>query len=157
MMPLNLSEMMNDGLGRASIDGHAQMQGRHSFEHERSVALRKQLWGLRRSRRRLCTLEQKQVVTRYAGQRAVSIEDIWGTENRSDEFDIEFHPIAEHLEDRWVHVWMAYAQGIALPPVELIEKDGGYYVRDGHHRISVARAMGYEMIEAVVSQIMDIA
>lgn len=155
MMPLDLSGLMNEGLGRGSNDGRALVQGRHSFEHERGVALRKQLWGLRRSGRRLCTLEQKQLITHYAGQRAVSLEDIWGTENRADEFDVDFHPIAEHLEDRWVQVWLAYAQGVPLPPVELIEKDGGYYVRDGHHRISVARALGFEMIEAVVSQIMQ--
>jgi hypothetical protein len=156
MMPLNLSGLMNEGLNRAAVDGRIQNEGRSTFEHERSVALRKQLWGLRRSRRRLCTLGMTQPVTHYAGRRAVKIDEIWGSENRADEFDVDFHPVAEHLEDRWVKVWMAYAQGVSLPPVELIEKDGGYYVRDGHHRISVARALGYEMIEAVVTEIMKV-
>jgi hypothetical protein len=35
----------------------------------------------------------------------------------------------------------------------LTEKDGAYYVRDGHHRISVARALGESFIEAEVVRI----
>lgn len=155
MMPIDLSYVMNESVGRSGADGRLLKEGRVSFEHERSVAMRKMRWGLRRAARRLCMLGTKQPRGRYEGQRAISIKEIVGTENRSDEFDIEFHPIKEHLEDRWVRVWMAVAQGQPLPPVEVLEKDGWYYVRDGHHRISVARAMGYEMIEAVVTHILD--
>lgn len=155
MMPLDFANIMNEGKNRIFADGRIQSEGRNSFEHERGVGMRKMRWGLRRSARRLCSLGIRQPTGRYAGQRTIDLSKIVGTENRSDEFDIEFHPIQDHLEDRWVRVWSAVAQGVPLPPVELLEKDGWYYVRDGHHRISVARAMGFEVIEAVVTEIME--
>lgn len=80
----------------------------------------------------------------------VSLNDIVGTENRADEFDSAFYPLAEHLEARWMSVAIARLKGISLPPVELILAEGTYYVRDGHHRISVARMLGQRDIEAVV-------
>jgi ParB-like chromosome segregation protein Spo0J len=39
-----------------------------------------------------------------------------------------------------------------LPPVDLVELDGTYYVRDGHHRISVARSLGQDYIEAEITK-----
>jgi hypothetical protein len=45
---------------------------------------------------------------------------------------------------------MAYSQGVTLPPVSLIQVGGFYFVRDGHHRISVALARGQEVIDAEV-------
>jgi hypothetical protein len=46
---------------------------------------------------------------------------------------------------------MTHLAGDPLPPVELIQVGSVYFVRDGHHRISVARAMGQQEIEAVVT------
>ncbi|MBK8138229.1 MAG: hypothetical protein IPK52_20850 [Chloroflexi bacterium] len=155
MMALDFTNMMDDRLGRMTGEGRIHSEGRSSFQHELSVGLRKMRWGLRKAARRLCTLGTKQPVGQYAGQRSISLSQIVGTENRSDEFDIEFHPIKEYLSERWVRVWSAVAQGVPLPPVELLEKDGWYYVRDGHHRISVARALGFEVIEAVVTELLD--
>ncbi len=40
---------------------------------------------------------------------------------------------------------------MALPPVDLIQLGDTYFVRDGHHRISVARALGYAYIDANVT------
>jgi hypothetical protein len=45
----------------------------------------------------------------------------------------------------------AWELGRELPPVELVQIGDFYFVRDGHHRISVARAMGQEHIEAEVT------
>jgi ParB-like chromosome segregation protein Spo0J len=36
-----------------------------------------------------------------------------------------------------------------LPPVELIQVDG-FFVQDGHHRISVAKALGEDYVDAEV-------
>lgn len=46
---------------------------------------------------------------------------------------------------------VAQQQGRSLPPVELIQIGEVYFVRDGHHRISVAQTMGQEQIEATVT------
>jgi S-adenosylmethionine:diacylglycerol 3-amino-3-carboxypropyl transferase len=89
----------------------------------------------------------------YAGLRAVPLEAIRGTEEQAPAFDRTFHPIGERPRQRWLSIAEARLQGMPLPPVQLTEKDGAYYVRDGHHRISVARALGESFIEAEVVRI----
>lgn len=89
----------------------------------------------------------------YLGVQTVCLDCIRGTENRNTEFDMEFYPQADHLEERWVRVAVANLKGVKLPPVELLLVGEIYYVRDGHHRISVARAMGQYEIDAVVIKV----
>ncbi len=86
----------------------------------------------------------------YRGIQTVPIQAICGTENRSSDFDQCFHPLSERTEDRWIHILKAREKGEILPPVELIQVGEAYFVRDGHHRISVARALGEKYIEAEV-------
>jgi len=45
----------------------------------------------------------------------------------------------------------ALDEGLVLPPVQLIQVGADYYVRDGHHRVSVTRALGLDVIEAEVT------
>jgi hypothetical protein len=52
--------------------------------------------------------------------------------------------------ERWLRVAEAYRRGMSLPPVQLIKAGESYFVRDGHHRISVARALGQQEIDAEV-------
>lgn len=87
---------------------------------------------------------------RYAGIRYVPIDAIVGSENRVKDFDRWFNPRCAHVSERWISMAAAYDQGVTLPPVQLIEVNGAYFVRDGHHRISVARANGQRTIEAEV-------
>jgi hypothetical protein len=87
----------------------------------------------------------------YAGFQVIPLTRITGTENRSDEFDGDFYPLKEHLESRWVNVAIAKLRDIKLPPVELIQVGDDFFVRDGHHRISVARAFGQDAIDAEVT------
>jgi hypothetical protein len=84
------------------------------------------------------------------GVQTVPIARIQGSENRCRDFDTAFHPLVNHNQERWLSVAMARLRGRNLPPVELIRVSDTYYVRDGHHRISVARALGEEFIEASV-------
>jgi hypothetical protein len=85
-----------------------------------------------------------------AGVRTVPIRYIRGSECRSADFDSAFRPLHQRNRQRWLSVAAASLQGIALPPVTLIQVGDIYFVRDGHHRISVARALGEEYIEAEV-------
>ena len=89
--------------------------------------------------------------SRYLGAMAVPISQIQGSEGKSEEFDAEFRPLKPFSRDRWVSVAVALLQGKALPPVELIKVGQQYFVRDGHHRISVARAYGQYDVDAVVT------
>jgi hypothetical protein len=86
----------------------------------------------------------------YLGSRAVAIDRIRGSENRCDDFDSNLRPLSEHNRQRWLNIAVARLSGTTLPPVELIHVGGFYFVRDGHHRISVARALGERYVDAVV-------
>ncbi len=87
---------------------------------------------------------------RDAGVQMVAIRQIRGTESRSSDFDRDFNPLHEHTRRRWLNVAAARRRGKALPPVKLIQVGAVYFVRDGHHRVSVARALGQRSIEARV-------
>jgi len=89
--------------------------------------------------------------SRYEGIKAVRIDRIRGTQGRSDEFDDKFHPTQERSRARWMGVAMEKLRGRDLPAVELIQVDDMYFVRDGHHRISVSRAMGQDFIDAEIT------
>jgi hypothetical protein len=93
---------------------------------------------------------------RYGGIQQVPLPQVQGSEGRTHEFDADFHPLGAHTRRRWLQVAAAWLAGEPLPPVELIRVDAVYYVRDGHHRISVLRALGVTHIEAAVT-IWDVA
>lgn len=98
------------------------------------------------------TLECCPVVSsHYAGIKTVNIAKILGTQGKVDEFDREFHPTKERSRSRWMNIAFQILSGHLLPPVELIQVNDVYYVRDGHHRISVSRAMGQDFIDAEVT------
>lgn len=78
----------------------------------------------------------------------VPLDQIVGSEGRSDDFDADFNPLQTHTRERWIGIAAALRMGLGLPPVELVQAGDGYYVRDGHHRISVAKALGQLEIEA---------
>jgi hypothetical protein len=87
----------------------------------------------------------------YVGRAEVPVHLIRGSEGRTRDFDADFHPLTEHTCERWLNVALAWLQGTVLPPVDLVQVGDVFYVRDGHHRVSVARAMGVEYIDALVT------
>jgi hypothetical protein len=87
---------------------------------------------------------------RHAGIRTVPIGQIRGSQDRSHDFDRDFNPLQDHNKGRWLGIATARQRGKALPPVELVQVGDVYFVRDGHHRISVARALGQRDIDAKV-------
>jgi hypothetical protein len=87
----------------------------------------------------------------YCGCRTVLLRHIRGSEGRGREFDMSFRPLQSHSAARWLSIAAAWRMGVTLPPVELIQVGDVYFVRDGHHRISVARALGQTQIDAKVT------
>jgi hypothetical protein len=85
-----------------------------------------------------------------AGTRTVPIRQIRGSENRCGDFDRDFNPLHDQNKGRWLSIAGARQRGKALPPVDLVEVGDVFFVRDGHHRISVARELGQQTIEAKV-------
>jgi len=84
------------------------------------------------------------------GVRLVSLNQIVGSTGRSSDFDLAFYPRQNLGEDRWVNVAKAQNQGRKLPPVLLYKVGEAYFVEDGNHRVSVARANGVTTIQANV-------
>ena len=87
----------------------------------------------------------------YGGLHPIPIHCIRGTLGRSADFDHHFAPLSDRLRDRWMRVLVARCQNIPLPPVELIRVGEQYFVKDGHHRISVAQALGETMVDAEIT------
>lgn len=87
----------------------------------------------------------------YAGIETVPIRCIQGSQGRSQDFDLDFNPLQDRTQVRWLSVAQAQLGGRSLPPVKLVQVKGLYFVQDGHHRISVARALGQQDIDAEVS------
>lgn len=86
----------------------------------------------------------------YIGLKTVPIKKIVGSEGRYNDFDNRFLPRSNELKQRWVNVDQAHLSDIVLPPIQLYELGGLYFVRDGNHRVSVAKAQGVEFIDAEV-------
>ena len=124
------------------------------------TALARGQWGLlwailfRRSRALLSLNDFLQGSTVQVGSsgetRMVTIAQIDGSENRFADFDRNFNPLKDHTRDRWLSIARAWKRGCSLPPVILIQVGDHYFVRDGHHRISVARAFRDSAIKASV-------
>lgn len=126
------------------------------FEALRRRAFYHRLWcGLTDQRHQLLDLEQVQKQgaaqrRRHGGIQLVTIAQICGSEGRSQDFDANFCPLKPHSRERWVNIVLARQADVTLPLVELIQIGDCYFVRDGHHRISVAKAQGQLEIEAEV-------
>ena len=86
----------------------------------------------------------------YVGLKTIPIEKIVGSEGRYKDFDNRFFPKSGFLRERWKHVDAAQYESIILPPIKVYELGGLYFVRDGNHRVSVAKARGIEFIDAEI-------
>lgn len=81
----------------------------------------------------------------------IPLSKIRGSRGRGQDFDDAFYPLHDHNRERWLRVAVARELGIALPPMQLIRVGDIYFVDDGHHRLSVARAVDQLEIEAEVT------
>lgn len=86
----------------------------------------------------------------YIGMKTIEVSKVVGSEGRYKDFDNRFFPKNSHLRNRWQHVDEAAINYISLPPIKVYELAGLYFVRDGNHRVSVAKARGTEFIDAEV-------
>lgn len=132
-------------------------QAKDRFWRLRSQALMRRFWSRLSGRAQslLClnaTAQRGAPHTRHhGGVQVVPLAQIRGSEGRCGDFDAQFRPLQAHTADRWASLALAYERGEPIPPVELVKIGEDYYVRDGHHRVSVARNFGQLAIEAEVT------
>jgi hypothetical protein len=89
----------------------------------------------------------------YTGLHQVPIDKIVGSIGRYKDFDRAFLPIQNRTKDRWISIDKAHYEDVPLPPVELYKIGDIYFVKDGNHRVSVARERGQLFIDAYVTEI----
>jgi hypothetical protein len=91
---------------------------------------------------------------RPLGVVTITTDSIVGTVDRkkAESFDRSFRPPAWSRE-RWIQMCFAARRGMTLPPISVYRAGGKHYVRDGHHRVSVARALHTASIEAEVVEL----
>ena len=90
---------------------------------------------------------------RSLGHQTVALDHIIGSEGRYSDFDRRFLPRSDKLKQRWSSIDRAMNESVELPPVELYKIGDIYFVRDGNHRVSVARQQGQVFIDAYVTEL----
>lgn len=89
----------------------------------------------------------------YIGLREIELEKVVGSVSRYVDFDSSFLPRQTNTRDRWESVDRAILQDVYLPPIEVYKIGEVYFVKDGNHRVSVARGKGQIYIDAFVIEI----
>jgi hypothetical protein len=84
------------------------------------------------------------------GLRDVPLDNIVGSVGRYQDFNRAFFPRQESLKDRWQRIDRLVARGSGIPPIEVYKVGDVYFVRDGNHRVSVARKHHFPSIQAYV-------
>src|SRR3954463_4844719 len=87
------------------------------------------------------------------GLRVVPLDAVVGSVGRNVAFDRDFRPTTQRLRSRWERIAAAQRRGEAMPPVSLFKVGDLYFVRDGHHRVSVAKSQGRDDIDAYVTEV----
>lgn len=91
---------------------------------------------------------------RDIGLQNVALDSIVGTVGRQGGgFDRQFRPTSSQVRGRWERIAGAMRRGEPLPPVSLYRVGDAHFVRDGHHRVSVARALGRPDIDGFVTEV----
>lgn len=126
------------------------------FQSVQFRAQLRHLWGRLTGRpRRLLDLHQvrkSETIESMFERGCVTIEvhKIRGSENRVTDFDDTFLPLKHSARERWAGIYAARICGQSLPAISVVQVGDTYYVRDGHHRVSVARLLGEEYMDAQV-------
>jgi len=89
------------------------------------------------------------------GVRDVPIADIVGSVNREQDFTRHFSPCGRNNDnkERWRRIYTRAVTGTGFPPVELYKIGPHYFIEDGHHRVSVAKHLSWETVQAHVTEL----
>jgi hypothetical protein len=90
---------------------------------------------------------------RRLGLQVIALESIVGSVDRTKDFDRSFRPRTPRTRERWERLARAQRRGETIPPIDLYRVGGLHFVRDGHHRVSVAIALNLRSIEARVTEV----
>jgi hypothetical protein len=89
----------------------------------------------------------------YLGVKAIPIDKIVGSEGRYQDFNLAFLPKKNLLKGRWQSIDQAHMKYVELPPISVYKVGEVYFVRDGNHRVSVAKSRGIEFVDASIVEL----
>lgn len=89
------------------------------------------------------------------GWQDVSLAQIVGSVSRAQDYTRNFAPRHNDSQskERWRTIYTLAVTGKGFPPVTIYKIGAAYFVEDGHHRVSVARYLGWQTIQAQVIEI----
>lgn len=90
---------------------------------------------------------------RKMGVQTIPVDSIVGSVDRTKEFDRRFRPTSGRVRERWQRLALAHRRGEAIPPIEVYRVGDMHFVYDGHHRVSVARALNLAVVDAYVTEV----
>jgi hypothetical protein len=95
---------------------------------------------------------------RALGVHEIALDSITGTveHGRARTFDRHFRPTSD-ARARWSRLWQAQTRGIPVPPISVYRVGERHFIRDGHHRVSVARELGRQLIDAEIVVLANVA
>jgi hypothetical protein len=91
---------------------------------------------------------------RPLGLRMIDLDTVVGSVDRVRGFDRRFRPTSAQSRARFERIAAAERRGVAMPPIDVYRVGDAHFVRDGHHRVAVARARGRRAIEARVTEVL---
>ena len=90
----------------------------------------------------------------HLGLQTIQLDTVAGTVDSGRDFDRRFRPTSNRVRQRWERLDLAQRRGVAIPPIDVYRVGDLHFVKDGHHRVSVARATGHKTIEAYVTEVL---
>jgi hypothetical protein len=90
---------------------------------------------------------------RQLGLRTIRLDSIVGSVDSTRDFDRRFRPTTGRVRERWERLALAQRMGEPIPPIDVYRVGGLHFVKDGHHRVSIAIATGQQEIDAYVTEV----
>jgi hypothetical protein len=87
------------------------------------------------------------------GLQTIPLDSVVGTVDRTRDFDRGFRPTTPRVRGRWQRIAAAQRRGESFPPISVYRIGDLHFVRDGHHRVSVAKSLGRKEIDAYVTEV----
>jgi hypothetical protein len=144
--------MIRTATGMPVLDAHADF-----LRARRAAVVARAVRRLMRTRRRPSTpktlADGHGLAWRAPRLEVLPLGSIVGTLEPTTAFDAGFRPTSSLIRTRWERIALAHRRGIPLPPITVTAGRDGYYVVDGRHRVSVARALGHRDIDAWVTSV----
>ena len=90
---------------------------------------------------------------RALGLKTIRLSTVVGTVDSNRDFDRRFRPTSARVRERWEQLALAQRRGASIPPIDVYRVGELHFVRDGHHRVSIALATGRTTIDAYVTEV----